>query len=269
MNVFHSLAGDYARYRPGLPEKVARLLARALDGVPEPTLLDLGSGTGQVPLALLPFLPPIAHLHLVDQDKGMLRQAFDALEPRLGQRTAALHPVAAEHFEPLHHGYRTDLITCARAFHWMNRPAVLSMADRVSAPGASVAVMGDGSLWTHEAAWTDALKGLIQSYLGPQRHAGVSGLYAEPGRRFEDDLADSAFSDIATHRFPVSRMWAPEEVVGYLRSTSFAHPDLFAGRHAEFEADARRLLNEHARGGTLREQTVFSVLLARRPREAR
>lgn len=269
MNLFHSVAGDYARYRPGLPEQVARLLVSTVDAVPEPTVLDLGAGTGQLPLALLPFLPSIAHLDLVDQVKGMLRQALDALKPHLGQRTAALHPVAAERFEPTHPGYRADLITCARAFHWMDRPAVLAMTDRVAAPGARVAVMGDGSLWTHEAPWTTAVKKLIQSCLGPQRHAGTSGPYAEPGRRFEDDLADSAFRDITTHRIPVSRVWAPEEVVGYLRSTSFARPELFADRHAEFEAEARQLLNDHARSGVLREEAVFSMLLARRPDEAR
>lgn len=132
MPLFDSVDRHYARYRPGLPEEVVQLLAKELDGLDEPRLLDLGAGTGQVALALT--------------------------------------------------------------------PAVLAMADRVAAPHAAVAVMGDGSLWTHDAEWTAALKGLIQSHLGEDRRAGTTGAYREPGRRYEDELADSAFSDVTEHR---------------------------------------------------------------------
>ncbi|MEE1805839.1 hypothetical protein [Streptomyces sp. BE133] len=53
MTLFDS-AADYARYRPGIPDEAVRLLTESLDGFDRPTLLDLGSGTGQVPAALLP-----------------------------------------------------------------------------------------------------------------------------------------------------------------------------------------------------------------------
>jgi hypothetical protein len=147
----------------------------------------------------------------------------------------------------------------------MNRAAVLKMADRVAAPHATVAITGDGSLWTHDAEWTGALRELIQTYLGPGRRAGTRGTYATPGRSYEDDLAASPFSELREHRFPVARAWTPETVVGYLRSTSFAQPDLFADRHEAFEAEARQLLDVHAKDGVLREESVFTVLLARRP----
>ncbi|MFJ6604890.1 hypothetical protein [Streptomyces lydicus] len=146
----------------------------------------------------------------------------------------------------------------------MSRAQVLATADRVAAPHIVVAIMGDGSLWTHEADWTAALRGLIQTYLGDDRRAGTRGTYADPGCSYEDDLAESAFRDVTEHRFPVARAWTPEEVLGYLRTTSFARPALFAGRHHEFEAESLRLLKDHARGGVLKENAVFTVLLARR-----
>ncbi|MFF9060823.1 hypothetical protein ACF09K_19360 [Streptomyces sp. NPDC014882] len=149
--------------------------------------------------------------------------------------------------------------------NWMARPEVLSMADRIAAPHAVMAIMGDGSLWTHEADWTVALRELIQSCLGEDRRAGTRGTYDGPGRSYEDDLTDSAFSEVTEHRFPVSRTWAPENVIGYLHTTSFARPALFAGRHPEFEAAALRLLQDQAGGGVLTEDAVFTVLLARRP----
>ncbi|MFE3944809.1 class I SAM-dependent methyltransferase [Streptomyces sp. NPDC059118] len=274
MTLFDSVAADYARYRAGIPDEAVRLLAKTLDGCDRPTLLDLGSGTGQVPAALLPAVPGIARVDLVDQDSDMLRTAAEQLRPLRGQATVAFHAVPAETFSAPVDGYRADLVTCARSFHWLDRPTALRMADRVTSPTATVAVMGDGSLWTHETRWTEALKALLQSYLGDERRAGTTGAYAEPNSRYEDDLADSAFGKVTEHRFPVRRTWTPDQVVGYLRSTSFARPALFdepgtppgqAGRrHARFQREAHVLLEEYAHGEGLVEDAVFTVLLARR-----
>ncbi|GGZ25596.1 hypothetical protein GCM10010300_81230 [Streptomyces olivaceoviridis] len=219
--LFTSTAADYARHRPGIPPQAVALLTDTVRDPNHPALLDLGSGTGQVPAALLPAVPRIDRVDLVDPDQD----AAATLEPLLSSRPAGFHPLAAEDFMPPFDGYRADLITCARSFHWMARPEVLSMADRVAAPHAVVAIMGDGSLWTHESAWTAALRELIQSYLGEYRRAGTRGAYAEPGgRSYGDDLADSAFSEVSEHHFPLSRAWTPEDVIGYLRTTSFARP---------------------------------------------
>ncbi|MFF5969925.1 class I SAM-dependent methyltransferase [Streptomyces sp. NPDC012769] len=258
-------AADYARHRPGIPPVAVSLLADTMRDVDRPVLLDLGSGTGQVPAALLPAVPRIARVDLVDPDQNMLRQAAATLEPLLGGRPAGFHLVAAEGFTPPFNGYQADLITCARSFHWMDRSAVLRMADRVTAAGAAVAIMGDGSLWTYRADWTAALKQLIQSYLGEERRAGTGGVYAGPGRPYEDDLAASPFSQVTERRFPVRRVWTPAQVLGYLRSTSFARPDFFGGRHDRFEAEALELLERHSELGGLVEDAVFTVLLAQRP----
>jgi hypothetical protein len=218
-----------------------------------------------VPRALLPVLHRLAHIDLVDVNASMLKSARAALEPVRGACTVDVFTDAAHDFVPAAPGRAPTLITCCRSFYWMARPRVLSMADRVAAPHAVVAIMGDGSLWTHETYWTAALRALVQRYLGEDRRAGTRGTYAGPGRSYEDDLADSAFSAVTERSFPVSRLWAPGDVLGYLRTTSFARPALFAGRHGEFEAAALRLLQDHAGGGVLEEDAVFTVLLARRP----
>ncbi|MFB8310169.1 class I SAM-dependent methyltransferase [Streptomyces sp. NPDC055961] len=263
--LFTSTAADYARHRPGIPPEAVALLADTMRRADRPALLDLGSGTGQVPAALLPAVPRIDRVDLVDSDQDMLRQATATLEPLLGGRPAGFHLVAAEDFTPPFDGYRADLITCARSFHWMDRSAVLKMADRATAPEATVAIMGDGSLWTYRADWTAALKHLIQSYLGEERRAGTGGVYAGPGQRYEDDLSASPFSQVTERRFPVRRVWRPAQVLGYLRSTSFARPDLFGDRHGRFEAEALEMLERHSEPGGLVEEAVFTVLLARRP----
>ncbi|WP_433549175.1 class I SAM-dependent methyltransferase [Streptomyces sp. CA-294286] len=266
--LFGPEAADYARYRPGLPDAAVALLAATQHGLPDPVLLDLGTGTGQVPRALLPVLHRLVHIELVDVNQRMLEAARAALEPVRGACTVGVYTGAAHSFARASSGWAPTLITCSRSFHWMARPEVLSMADRVSAPHAVVAIMGDGSLWTHQAEWTAALRELVQTYLGEGRRAGTRGTYSGPGSSYEDDLADSAFSEVNEHSFPISRTWRPEDVLGYLRTTSFARPALFADRHHEFETSALRLLQDHARLGVLKEDAVFNVLLARRPRGA-
>ncbi|MFJ3946206.1 class I SAM-dependent methyltransferase [Streptomyces griseoaurantiacus] len=264
--LFGSGAADYERFRPGVPPPAVQLLASALRSRPDPVLLDLGTGTGQVPRALLAAELGLAHIEAVDVSRPMLDQARDALTPVLGHCTLRLVHAAADAYTPLAGGETRapHLVTCCRSFHWMDRPAVLAMADRYAAPDAAVAIMGDGSLWTHDADWTRALRELIQRYLGVERRAGTGTAYCEPRRSYEEDLAASAWSDVTEHRFPVDRVWAPKDVIGYLRSTSFAAPELFGERHAAFEAEARRLLDAHASGGPLTEHAVFTVLLARR-----
>ncbi|MFE9973993.1 class I SAM-dependent methyltransferase [Streptomyces hirsutus] len=263
--LFGAEADDYARYRPSLPDAAVHLLAATQHGVPAPVLLDLGTGTGQVPRVLLPVLRRLVHIDLVDVNQHMLATALTALEPVRGNCTVSAFTGEAHTFAPTVPGRAPTLITSCRSFHWMSRPEVLDMANRVAAPHAVVAIMGDGSLWTHEADWKVALRGLTQTYLGEERRAGTRGTYAGPGRFYEDDLAGSAFSDVTERRVPVARAWTPEDVLGYLRTTSFARPALFADRHHEFEAEALGLLKTHARGGVLREDAEFTVLLARRP----
>ncbi|MFF1648821.1 class I SAM-dependent methyltransferase [Streptomyces sp. NPDC058240] len=135
MNLFNSAAPDYARYRPGIPDEAIQLLARTLEGIDRPTLLDLGWGTGQVTVGRLPALAQIGRVDLVDRAKDTLRAASELLRPLLGQSAAAYQVVAAEKFTAPFAGYRADLVTCSRAFHWMDRQAALAMADRVTTPG--------------------------------------------------------------------------------------------------------------------------------------
>ncbi|MFD9600867.1 hypothetical protein [Streptomyces sp. NPDC059970] len=68
--------------------------------------------------------------------------ASELLRPLLGQSTAAFHAVAAEEFTAPFNDYKADLLTCARAFHWMDRSAALAMADRVTTLEAATEASG-------------------------------------------------------------------------------------------------------------------------------
>ncbi|RZU46120.1 methyltransferase family protein [Streptomyces sp. BK022] len=132
--LFGPEAAGYARYRPGLPGAEVHLLAATQHGVPAPVLLDLGTGTGQVPRALRPVLRRMTHIDLVDVNASMLEAARAVLEPIRGACTVEVFTGAAHTFAPAAPGRAPTLISCCRSFHWMARPEVLAMADRVAAP---------------------------------------------------------------------------------------------------------------------------------------
>jgi ubiquinone/menaquinone biosynthesis C-methylase UbiE len=264
MSTFTGTAPYYRRYRPGIPPEAAELLAGQVSQLAPPRrLLDLGSGTGQVPAALW---EAFTEIDAVEPDADMLAQAETALRPLAADSTALrLHHQRAEAFLPPYAGWKADLVTICRAFHWMDQPAVLKALDGHVAPAGVVAVMGDGSLWTARTVWTDALRALIQEFLGEQRRAGSDTTYTHHDKPYAQVLAESAFSHVEETYIPVRRIWTPEQVIGYLYSTSFAARPLFGDRIEEFEAAATALLTMHAATGPLVEDAGFQVVLARRP----
>ncbi|MFJ8980152.1 class I SAM-dependent methyltransferase [Streptomyces sp. NPDC102282] len=258
MSQFDTTAPFYAAYRPGIPKEAVELLARRMSGNEHRTLLDLGSGTGQVPLALA---GTMTEIDVVEQDAGMLDEANKALAGL--SVPVRLHNTLAEEFTPPA-SYRADLVTICRAFHWMKQDVVLSRLESMTAPTATVAVMGDGSLWTARTAWTDALRTLIQEYLGEERRAGMSKKYAAHRRPYREILAESPFGRVEEHTLAIEREWTTETVIGYLYSTSFAARPLFGERVEDFEPRARALLDEHAAASGLIEHASFQVVLCRR-----
>ncbi|MGW4412392.1 class I SAM-dependent methyltransferase [Nonomuraea sp. NPDC004702] len=263
MSKFAGTARYYRLYRPGIPAEAVQLLTAETDRrAPARRLLDLGTGTGQVPAALHQLFTEI---DAVEPDADMVVQADTALRSLMIQDLPVrLHHQKAEDFTPPYPGWRADLVTICRAFHWMDQDAVLKKLDTYVAEPGVVAVMGDGSLWTARNPWTDALRTLIQHFLGTERRAGGQ-TYAHHDRPYAQVLADSAFSHVAEHRIELKRVWTPEQVIGYLYSTSFAARSLFGEAIEEFEEQATTLLEEFAAEGPLLEEVEFQVVLARRP----
>ncbi|MFD7054833.1 class I SAM-dependent methyltransferase [Streptomyces mirabilis] len=129
MSEFADTAPYYATYRPSIPKAVVRLVSQTVAAKQHPVLLDLGSGTGQVPAALH---EAFAEIDVVERDPGMLAEADKALDSLTGT-TVRLHNKPAERFTPPHAGWAADVVTVCRAFHWMDQPAVLSLLDGCTA----------------------------------------------------------------------------------------------------------------------------------------
>jgi ubiquinone/menaquinone biosynthesis C-methylase UbiE/uncharacterized protein YbaR (Trm112 family) len=118
---------------------VAQPLLAALSGVERPLLLDVATGTGRLPLALLAehLAARGGRIAALDLSPGMLRRARAKLRPygeavRLIRQDAGRLPFADGTF---------DAVTCLESLEFMPRPATaLAEMVRVLAPGGVLMV---------------------------------------------------------------------------------------------------------------------------------
>jgi len=262
MNLFAGTAVYYDLYRPGIPPEVVKLLRRAGGAGRQKHLLDLGTGTGQV---IEPLLDDFTDIIAVDPDEKMLRYAEKRLRPQLPANAHLhfLHAPAEEAVLPAN--WQASLVTVCRAFHWMDHQRILAKLTGIIEPEGSIAIFGDGSLWTLSNPWADAIQQVIQSYLGEKRRT-QTGFYTPGHKPYRQLLEESVFSEVREYHAPIQRTWSTERILGYLYSSSFAAKPLFGGRLAEFEAELKRTLQTLSPDDTFIEQNEFEVLIARRPR---
>jgi trans-aconitate methyltransferase len=260
MSTFAGAAEHYRRYRPGIPKDVAQILDTAVPQRQPRRLLDIGTGTGLVVDALLMRFDDII---AIDTDGEMLAVAESAMRPSVPTGTRmVLQQSAAEEFTPPD-GWRADLVTICRAFHWLDQAAVLTrLADQVALDGV-VAIFGDNSFWAAGSPWKDAVRAVIQDFLGEQRRAGA-GVFSHHDRPYSEIMEESEFNQVEERRVPVHRVWSTESILGYLYSTSFAAPYLFGDRLAEFEAAATRALAMFSDNDTFDEDNEFLIRIGRR-----
>ncbi|MFG2703133.1 class I SAM-dependent methyltransferase [Streptomyces sp. NPDC048386] len=261
MSAFAGTSSYYRRFRPGIPAGLAALLAHETPAGSPRRLLDVGTGPGLVALALAPYFDEVI---AVDSDPAMCAEADAVLRPALsaGRRLQIGHALA-EDFEPPA-GWQPHLVTCGRVFHWLDQRRFLNRLAEYVAPGSVLAVFSDRSLWTAASAWQQAVRAVVQKFLGEQRRAG-DGIFGPDVPPYEEVLRASAFCDVTTAAIPVRREWSIDEVIGYLYSTSFAAPHLFGHRREAFEAAVTDALTPFLDSGFLVEDNAFTVLTARRP----
>lgn len=262
MSMFAGTIGFYRRYRPGIPETVAAVLDQAAPKRSPRRLLDVGTGTGLVVEALLGDFDDII---ATDNDPDMIAAAQAALRPALPEGTSLLLIEAtAEAFTPPP-GWRADLVTICRAFHWLDQPTVLRRMDAQVAPDGAVAIFGDNSFWAAGNPWKTAVRQVIQDFLGEQRRAG-SGSFQHHDRPYSEIMAESPFHEVEETRVSVRRVWTTESILGYLYSTSFAAPHLFGDRLDDFEQAVQATLAELSDNDTFEEDNEFLIRIGRRSR---
>ena len=248
----------YAKYRPGIPEKVVDKVLKGFDVGRKDRILDIGCGTGQVALVMD---GKCQEMVCLDSDAGMLKEAKKAPK-KLKSKISWLNYSSAELSQLKNLGL-FKVATICRAFHWMDQDQVLSDLDDMIAQGGGVAIFGDGSFWTGKEKWQLIVKKVVQKYLGEERRAGKKK-FKQPSETWEKIISRSSFNHIRQQKVKVKRNWDVKSIVGWLFSSSFASPDHFGNRVESFKEDIEcELLSLNPRG-VYKEDAVFSIILASR-----
>ena len=257
-SIFQTAASFYADFRVPYPkELMARVVAECgLDR--RQRLLDLGCGTGEVFLRLLPHLSSVV---AVDPDPDMLEHAKrkaarrDSSDIRFVQATA----------EEIDGSYGVfDLVTAGASFHWMDRDSVArTIARDLLVPGGTLVILGSTSLWHGEEPWHGIVCDVIRHWCGENRRAGT-GLFQTPSEPHQTTLERLGYAVDET-MFEVDHKWSARTLLGYLYSTSFASPGVLAGNRNRFEADLMASLLAHDHSGQYYETLRFHLILARPP----
>ncbi len=149
------------------------------------------------------------------------------------------------------------LVTFGQSFHWMDRERVAEAVYDLLEPGGALALISHAHEGRPQPAGPghpliphEAIRALIECYLGPRRRAG-QGFSSWPTERLEDFFARTRFG--APH--PLYAPGRPDivrsidEVLANYFSMSYAAPHLFGDKLAEFEAVVRAELTQRSPSG--------------------
>jgi SAM-dependent methyltransferase len=181
----------YHRYRRGYPPEVVDELVRAFDLTGDDVVLDLGCGTGQL---ALPLAGRVRAVVGVDPEPDMLSRArrtaveqgvtnagwMVGSDADVASFAAVLGPVGA--------------VTIAQALHWMDHRTLFPALVPMLRPGGGVAVVTNGKpLWMQGSAWSQALRGYLEEWLGTTLRQQC-GTDEASQHRYRDALAAAGFA---------------------------------------------------------------------------
>lgn len=229
---FGAFANQYARFRPQYPEIIFSRLAMLVSPMPE-TCIELGAGSGQATRSLL------AQFHnviAVEPDAEMA--ALIPPSPRLQVR---VEPAEDVDFA----AHSADCVASATAFHWMDAQLVCEKAAQWLKPNCPFYAFGYSS-----AQYPGAPQSLIDAV---QKHSRLWRTHMHNAltgwRPYGELLALSGvFRTIESYEYYVDFNWTPDELAGFLLSTSYAQafaagvhdPEAYCKNvHADIGAAAR------------------------------
>jgi SAM-dependent methyltransferase len=253
-NLFRGTAADYDRFRLGYPDALIEHLRTelGLDGTGR--LLDLGAATGQVARALA---PSFAEVWAVDAEPDMIEYA-SAHYPDIRWFLAR-----AEDFDapPAHF----DLVTAGNCFHRFDRPVVAANVAHWLKPRGALAVLWSSSPSDDSGPWQAALRQTIEEWTV---RAGAADRAPSGWQRHEypDEvvLREAGFARIEKRHFPTRQMTTVDELIGFLRSTSFASREAMGKYAEEFYADVAARLRGADPSGEFEQVIDHALMIARR-----
>jgi len=202
---FGDWAALYRRFRPGYPAAVFDRLS-ALTGDARGLCVELGAGSGQATGALCARFDAVI---AVEPDAEMARLIAPA--PDLSVIVARAEDVDIARGS-------AAAVVAATAFHWMDQVETSRRAARWLAPGGVFFAFAFGKVQYPEAP--RAVVELLQVQLTRAR-AHMDSRISSWRPYGEAVRASGAFAECETFEVYAEYVWTPEEVAGFIATTSF------------------------------------------------
>jgi SAM-dependent methyltransferase len=270
--IYMGTAPYYARGRPRYSRELVSTLTAELGLDGSGRLLDVGCGPGTLTIELAASFEEAIGL---DPDADMLREAMQRAAD-LGTQNVRWVRALAEEIPNLDLG-EFRLVTFGQSFHWTDREHVAAAVYELLEPEGAIALIVhtvEGRLAPtgprHPSIPHDAIRGLIDRYLGVQRRAGQGFAPPPPPDRYEDTLARTRFGSLDVV-FAAGRGDIVQDIDGVLAnyySMSFCAPHLFGDQLAAFEADVRTELGARSPSGLFWDWPGDTEILIARKRPA-
>ncbi|MGG6310743.1 class I SAM-dependent methyltransferase [Paenibacillus macerans] len=255
-DLFKDTAWYYSRYRPLYPSSLIRYLVHKFSLNGEGRLLDLGCGTGQFTLRFADWFHEItgidAEPEMLDEAKRLsLENRVENIKWLCGKAEDSVQALA-----PIR------LTVIAKAFHWMDRDAVLQILYNNTDENGGIAIIDPYHEEQEALSWQLKINDVLKRWLGPERRAG-NGIYIPPQEKYEDIVARSNFKYVEKHALPDdSYTWTVDSIIGNLYSTSYASKRFFNHNHEQFEEELKAALLEVDATGVFSEKISISVVTA-------
>jgi ubiquinone/menaquinone biosynthesis C-methylase UbiE len=242
---FSDRVETYAKYRPGYPDDLVRLLRTLV--APPATVADIGSGTGILTRQLL---NNHYHLHAVEPNEPMRREAertlsgwpsFDSVRGTAEATTLADRSV--------------DLITCAQAFHWFDRVKTKLEFSRILKVSGMTAILWNERL-EGASAVNQAYENLLQEMVPEYQNVSHRRVAAEEIRTF------FAPGDVQLWTFANQQTLDQEAFLGRLISSSYV-PNIGRPGHLEIIEAAQKIFDAHQVEGKITFDYETKVYIGR------
>ncbi|HTS91256.1 MAG TPA: class I SAM-dependent methyltransferase [Stellaceae bacterium] len=255
---FRSTVPYYARYRVSYPDRLIRFVADRCEIDEGAPVLDLGCGPAPLAVGFARFGATVTAM---DPEPDML----DAARERARESNVTLRTIEGSSYDLGTVLGRFRLVTMGRSFHWMDRPATLSALDRLIEPGGAVALFDDRRIPSPGVHWRTLVEQLHDRFMPDQTARRRQRKLEE--ERHEAVLLRSAFSDLERYGVVFTRKLDPDEIVGWVFSTSITSPEALGDKKADFESALREGLAAMSTSGEFSEIVEVNALIAKRPKD--
>lgn len=157
-DAFSNLHNDYDQARPAYPDISIKKLTHYLANIQQPTILDVGCGTG-IFTRQLAHLFKNANVFGSDINKDMIDRAVRSSIrefPNIGYQYCEAEQLPYD-------DNQFDLLTVAQAVQWFNRPVFYQEALRLLKSSGALALIENNRAWQHSDFLND-YEALLEAY---------------------------------------------------------------------------------------------------------